>query len=362
MRKFCDVISGMIDQNIPFFLYRLPNENKIHCGVQSNSELQKAPIDSFIGKEGFIIAPFENKYAYLLTPDYLFDLPSDLHVLAELTLQLSFFTSQEETSPVIESSYEEYISQCNRYIDQIRTGRAEKAILARCVKTDRLTRKKAGYIFTQLEACYKDACVFLVNLPGVTTWIGASPETLLKVHNDSFITMSLAGTRKWEAGITEHVETWAAKEKKEQAIVTEYIYNKLISSQVKKVTCEPLCVKKAGGVGHLQTMIHGVLSHCQIADLIMALHPTPAVCGSPTSEALTMIHEIESLSRDFYAGYLGYQEANGDLALFVNLRSARLLNEYGLLYVGGGITADSVPENEWEETCLKAQTILNVLN
>lgn len=362
MRKFCDVISGMIDQNIPFFLYRLPNEINVHCGVLSNSKLQKAPIDSFIGKEGFIFAPFEKTDVYLLTPDYLFNLPSDFQALDELMLQLSFPKYQEDISLAIEGSYDEYITQCSHYIEQIRAGKAEKAILARCVKSNHLTRQNAGYIFSQLEACYKDACIFLVNLPGVVTWIGASPETLLKVQNDTFVTMALAGTRKWEDGVTEFVGAWPVKEKREQAIVTEYIYNKLMSAQIKRVTCDPLSVKKAGGIGHLQTVIHGTLSRNQIANLITTLHPTPAVCGSPTFEALTMIHEIESLPRDFYAGYLGYQEANGDLALFVNLRSARLLNEYGLLYVGGGITADSVPEDEWEETCLKARTILNVLN
>lgn len=362
MYKLCDIVNGMIERNVPFFIYRLPTENKIRCGIQCGNQVQKDTPHHLIGQEGFLFAPFENNEAYIIRPDLRFDLPGDLTRFNNAVNELPFVTSEEESYPFKEVTFEEYLAQCAQYIEDIRAGKAEKAILSRCVKSSLLNRQHSGECFERLEASYADAYVFLVNIPGVGTWVGASPETLLRVENGHFTTMALAGTRRWVEGLTEYVDKWPQKEKREQAIVTEYICEQLASISITDVACDSLKVKKAGGVGHLQTLIQGTVKGNQIAALIQALHPTPAVCGSPKLEALRLIHEIESHSRDFYAGYLGYQEANGDLALFVNLRSARLLNEYGLLYVGGGITADSVPEEEWEETCMKAQTILNALN
>jgi isochorismate synthase len=92
--------------------------------------------------------------------------------------------------------------------------------------------------------------------------------------------------------------------------------------------------------------------------LLIKLHPTPAVCGIPKENAKEMIREFEKHRRGDYTGYFGPVKT-GDVSLFVNLRSAFVNNNKMFLFIGGGITADSKPEKEWDETELKAKTLLN---
>lgn len=96
--------------------------------------------------------------------------------------------------------------------------------------------------------------------------------------------------------------------------------------------------------------------------LINALHPTPAVCGLPKAVAEAFILQNENYDRSYYSGYLGELNLNERTSLFVNLRCVELENNLASIYVGGGITADSIPENEWEETVSKAEVMKKVLS
>ena len=91
------------------------------------------------------------------------------------------------------------------------------------------------------------------------------------------------------------------------------------------------------------------------------LHPTPAVCGLPKKEAFEFIQENEGYDRGFYAGYLGIDSQRRTKEYFVNLRSAEFCQNQIKIYVGGGVTAESNPQKEWEETELKSGTIGNSL-
>ncbi len=91
------------------------------------------------------------------------------------------------------------------------------------------------------------------------------------------------------------------------------------------------------------------------------MHPTPAVCGIPLDSAKQFIKQTEGYDRKYYTGFLGPCNVNGKTNLFVNLRCAELFANNINLYIGGGITKDSIPEKEWEETELKSKTLLSVL-
>ena len=91
------------------------------------------------------------------------------------------------------------------------------------------------------------------------------------------------------------------------------------------------------------------------------MHPTPAVCGFPKEFCKEAISEFEDHSRSFYAGYIKV-ETDETIQYFVNLRCAEIFQNAALLYVGGGITADSSPEKEWQETELKAGAVLKNLS
>jgi isochorismate synthase len=95
--------------------------------------------------------------------------------------------------------------------------------------------------------------------------------------------------------------------------------------------------------------------------LLNKLHPTPAVCGLPKKDAFDFIIENETHDRGFYAGYIGIETQSSN-EYFVNLRCARFFSDRINLFVGGGITADSRPENEWTETELKSGTIMKALS
>jgi isochorismate synthase len=95
--------------------------------------------------------------------------------------------------------------------------------------------------------------------------------------------------------------------------------------------------------------------------MLQLLHPTAAVCGMPLEPSLKFLEEHEGYDRRFYAGYLGPVNVNQDIDLFVNLRCMQLAGSHALLYAGAGVTIDSVPENEWEETEMKLNTLLNVI-
>ena len=99
--------------------------------------------------------------------------------------------------------------------------------------------------------------------------------------------------------------------------------------------------------------------------LVDLLHPTPAVCGLPKEAAKQFILENENYNRSYYTGFLGelnmgLQNKN-DSHLFVNLRCMEIEKNEAYIYVGGGITKESNPEEEWEETVAKSNIMLKVL-
>ena len=91
------------------------------------------------------------------------------------------------------------------------------------------------------------------------------------------------------------------------------------------------------------------------------LHPTSAVCGMPQEPALDFLRKHEEYDRAFYSGYLGPVNIENETNIFVNLRCMQLLSQKAILYAGAGVTIDSDPEKEWQETEMKLQTLLNVL-
>src|SRR5690606_1705120 len=95
--------------------------------------------------------------------------------------------------------------------------------------------------------------------------------------------------------------------------------------------------------------------------MLRLLHPTSAVCGMPLEPALRFLKESEGYDREFYAGYLGPTNINGNIDVFVNLRCMKIQGDHAVLFAGAGITADSEPSLELKETEMKFQTLLNVV-
>jgi isochorismate synthase len=197
--------------------------------------------------------------------------------------------------------------------------------------------------------------------PETNIWCGATPELLLKTEEECFHTMALAGTREYVKN--SNVVGWSEKENNEHQLVIDDIVNKL-QKAVTVLKVSKSYTHRAGPVVHLRTDIRGCFKKgkASLPAIAKILHPTPAVCGTPRNFASDFIKEYENYSREFYTGYLGcINDTKQDSFLFVNLRCMKIENDNAHIFVGGGITIDSNPESEWEETQNKLQTMLQVL-
>jgi isochorismate synthase len=209
-------------------------------------------------------------------------------------------------------------------------------------------------IFSQLNLNYKNTFNYLVSIKNVGCWIGATPELLAEFENNHFKTVALAGT-KHDFNIK-----WTNKEKEEQQFVSNYIFNQL-KDKVKKIEKTTIETIKAGEVFHLKTSFNGLINkNKDWTEIVKTLHPTPATCGLPKNKSQQLINSIELHQRNFYTGFLGILSPKHKL-LMVNLRCMQISDNNAFLYLGGGITAKSNPEKEWEETINKSKTLLNVI-
>jgi menaquinone-specific isochorismate synthase len=125
---------------------------------------------------------------------------------------------------------------------------------------------------------------------------------------------------------------------------------------------EPELLRLAN-VQHLATPFAGRLDReTHILELVRALHPTPAVGGVPTADALEVIAALEGMDRNRYAGPVGFFRSNGDGEFAIALRCAELSGARARLFAGNGIVNGSVPEDELEETRLKLAAMLSALD
>ena len=262
------------------------------------------------------------------------------------------------------------------YTELVRTGVA--AIEARQVVkvvTSRAAHRTlpAGFdplvAFEELSRQYERAFISLVSVPGVGTWLGASPEVLAEVTADGFFhTMALAGTQPLVPGRSPQDAIWRQKEIEEQALVARYIVSCFKQLRLREYHEAGPRTTVAGQLLHLRTDFEVDLKNVPFAaslgtDMLRLLHPTSAVGGMPKAAALEFLHRHEGYDRAYYSGFLGPVNvaSPGVSRLYVNLRCLQLRPTEAILYAGTGLTIDSDPGREWQETELKLQTVGSIL-
>jgi isochorismate synthase len=227
---------------------------------------------------------------------------------------------------------------------------------------DRNYRSKLTDIFQLLSSSYTNAFIYLFNIEG-QLWMGATPEPLICSHKNELGTVSLAGTREYNAENL-NLHNWSSKELVEQEMVTRFIEKTLSKLDIDYLQKDGPYTKKAGNLVHLRTDFtldfHKV--NGQLGSLVKAIHPTSAVCGLPKKEAMGFIIEHENHNRSYYSGFLGPINIDERILLFVNLRCMQVLCDRLVLHIGAGITSDSNPEDEWAETEIKADTLLSIIH
>ena len=223
--------------------------------------------------------------------------------------------------------------------------------------------------FQQLCKAYPEAFVSVFSLPKAGTWLGASPEVLVSTFQAEgrsiFRTMALAGTQVAQGQDALKNASWRQKEIEEQAMVSRYIINCFKKIRLREYEENGPKTVAAGNLLHLRTDFTVDTEATNFPDLgsvmLQLLHPTSAVCGMPKEASLDFLQRHEHYDRSFFSGYLGPVNVAEETHIFVNLRCAQLLEQQAVLYAGAGVTADSEPEKEWEETEMKMNTLLNVI-
>lgn len=285
--------------------------------------------------QGFIVTDFNNKSKYIFVES------NDTEGL-----------TREFHAPYIISK-EDYLHQATEIVSLLGTSAMEKLVYSR-IKAENLTIP-GTLLFERLEKAYPKAFVYYFKDPILGEWIGATPEILMKGTNQRFESMSLAGTKK-----ADDQSPWGEKEREEQDFVSQFLRETLLNHGVTELSHDGPKTVLAGPLAHLRTDFQWTSTFQQAWEIAKDLHPTPAVSGTPRKDALDWIQDKEKHGRQFYAGIIGSMDEHR-MDLFVNLRCAQIIGKHIYLYVGGGFTADSIPEKEWEETENKSRTLLNLL-
>lgn len=334
----------------PFVIFRMPGSSgsTVYFGKIKPINVQEA-----FNLQGFILAPFvtspQNPVLFL-EPDSVSEIPDSF------IYQMNLSESLPETK-ILNTDRENYIQNLRKLIEILRSGEANKVVISRTTVIERFSNLQLIQFYNALCKTYPHTFVYLAHMPPYGIWMGATPETLISCHDRECNTMALAGTRK--AGSQDE---WGSKEIEEQAIVSRYIQDILLKHQVQNYHISDPFTKPAGAIEHLCTSFSfGIPDDETMSKIINDLHPTPAVCGIPKKTSLQLIKRYENHHREYYTGFLGPVNLNGKTDLFVNLRCMKITPAQMILFTGGGITKDSVPEKEWEETELKTRTLLSVI-
>lgn len=198
--------------------------------------------------------------------------------------------------------------------------------------------------------------------------VGASPELLVSKQGEAVLSHPLAGSARRSVDPSEDETSAQAllrsdKDRREHAVVVEAILDAL-APYCRELKASGPALVSTRTVWHLGTRIHGVLhrpDETSAAELAAALHPTPAVAGTPRDRALEMIAALEGYDRGFYAGAVGWTNASGDGAWYVSLRCAEVCGSQARLYAGAGVVEGSSPRGEADETSNKFQAVLQAL-
>jgi isochorismate synthase len=245
-------------------------------------------------------------------------------------------------------------------------GRLDKVVLARRVGMRSRIELDVPNALRRLALSAPESTTYAFRRDG-RTFLGATPERLVRTDGRTFRTVAVAGTIRRGADDAEDERLGAAllaseKDREEHAIVVESIRHLLTPvTDTLEVAPKP-GVMTLRFVQHLVTEISGTVpdAHGLLA-LGERLHPTPAVGGEPRELALSLVDEHEGFDRGWYAGPIGWLGVDGDGELCVALRCGIVDRTRATLFAGCGIVADSDPAQEWEESRIKLRAVISAL-
>lgn len=279
----------------------------------------------------------------------------------------------EESSALLEAERENNLEQARHYrqavasaLDAISAGQVKKVVLARQARyrIPEGYRLGAAELVRSLHRKNPAADTFSFTLPDGQHWVGASPEVVADLQQGRFYTRPLAGSRgKGEVASLAQAQQLllaSSKDLVEHAYVVSDIRAHLGAIPGLELAPERgPSVTETDSMYHLGTRIEAAVpAGVKALDLALALHPTPAVGGSPTAKALELISQLEARDRGLYSGLVGWMDGSGRGRWNLVLRCGNLTDQELIVWAGAGIVAGSEPAAELAETEAKMQTLL----
>ena len=309
---------------------------------------------------------------FLVPPD------ADLNALAERVWRAhrKFGGFRYRETPVTEPSAEaifqvreagDYRAVVAKAVAMIDAGEFTKIVLARAQEFASDQPLHPLRVLNGLRQRFPDCYAFSLANGRGQSFIGASPERLVRVSKGVLETEALAGSIRRGAGASEDAALAGTllrseKDRREHQHVLAAITARLEHLGLAPEYAAEPGLRRLANVQHLHTPIRATLpENVRLLAVLAALHPTPAVGGSPLAAVLPAIRGLESFPRGLYAGAIGWSNARGGGEFFVGLRSALVDGGTARVYAGAGIVAGSTPEKEFAETELKFKAMLEAL-
>lgn len=373
------VISALFHRGYSMAMWKLPGHSSTHLIASSGFHYLSRDTSFEELPSGFIFSPYRvDKPGIFIDRDLSFSFAKDTIMPPGTPLEN---TSREWVNanqpgsnrekiqfagntvlPSAENEKEAYLELVEKSMREIEKGEFEKVVPSRIRSIPLPDNFEVTRTFQRLCEDHPEAMVSFVHVPGIGTWIGASPEVLVSVEDGSvFKTVALAGTQAYDEKIPIKSVAWTQKEIEEQALVERYIISCFKKIRLREYEEHGPKTVTAGKLIHLRsdfTVDMKATNFPQLGSVMLRLlHPTSAVCGMPLDPAREFLLNNEGYDREFYSGYLGPTNINHNTDIYVNLRCMQLIGGQALLYAGAGVTADSIPEKEWEETEVKFNTL-----
>jgi menaquinone-specific isochorismate synthase len=261
----------------------------------------------------------------------------------------------------------DYRAVVAKAVAMIEAGEFTKIVLARAQEFGSDQPLHPLRVLNGLRQRFPDCYAFSLANGRGQSFIGASPERLVRVSKGVLETEALAGSIRRGAGASEDAALAGTllrseKDRREHQHVLAAITARLEHLGLAPEYAAEPGLRRLANVQHLHTPIRATLpENVRLLEVLAALHPTPAVGGAPLAAAVAAIRGLENFPRGLYAGAIGWSNARGGGEFFVGLRSALVDGGTARVYAGAGIVAGSTPEKEFAETELKFKAMLEAL-
>ncbi len=336
--------------SLSFAFFREPNAQTLQfCKGKLTLLPESWTINSI--QNGFLLSPWANSQQIFLIASEKQEIESIavLNELQNIAPSLNLSNIHSVNKP-------EFANQIYKIQEEILAGNLEKVVASRIeaemctLDVDQIYRW-----FLNLLDSHQNAMVSLVYTPNYGLWIGATPEILLHVDDNTLTTVSLAGT------LIDSSESWTEKEALEQSVTTKFIDGVLEQFAEQSSIKSEIVEVKIGDIRHLKSHFKVQINQNKVQNILNVLSPTPAVSGYPQKLALSWIAQNENYERSLFSGFWGIKSAQ-NMHLYVNLRCAKITQNQHLFYAGCGINFGSEVEKEWNETTAKMNVTRNYRN